>query len=581
MMKKTSFFILLTGILSVPPGFAIGVTGTVTGEDGKPVAHVMVSVDNANVQPGDVTVSVFTDKQGRYKVDDLATIDGMTIRATLGGTVTVRPEIRDVPLTAAADGQVQQDFVVRPGMDAQTLPASVWMDKMPAGLGRELALLQCGSCHQVPSEKMRGFAKNLAGLSEKDRTNSWKAMVQYMRIKVFEIGPDGSKVSPEHVDFATMMNPDFSLFNLYDEEVISDYFGKHMPVDFSNADSYANTQGPNLTNGDTQILEYHLPKTSLIREIALTPASPYIWGADLQKNRLFRVDPKNPTDQVAYPVPVDGPTGPHTLNDDADGFIWDANIEGDVVHRFNPITEEWKAYDQFGEGSVAHDIALNSSFQVAKDVNGKLWFTLIGKNKMASLDPETGTVEEFDIPLAEGNKPFRAAVYGAALRGDGKEVWFTQLTGGLGALNTETGELVFWQDYPEGKGPRRVAIDDDDNLYVTLFGSGQIDIYDTRAHKLVKTVDLPDPNSAPYSALWDRWRNVVWVGTSNADVIYRYDVATGDVGHIPLPSTHAYLRMITFDRKTGNLWTAYSHMPIGSGPSSFVMIDPGDHPKIN
>lgn len=580
-MKLKSLCLFFVSVLIAHPGIAIEVTGKVTSGDGKALSQVMVSVDNGDVQPGDVTVTVFTDTQGRYRIADLESIEGMTIRATLGGYTTTKPAARLVPLTATSDGAVTQDFVMTAGMDAATVPASVWMEKMPAGHGRELALLQCASCHQVPSAKMRSFAENLAGLSEEDRINSWKAMVQYMRIKVFEIGPDGSKVSPQYVDFETMMNPDLSLFNLYDEEVISDYLGKHMPSDFTSAEGYAYTQGPNLTNSQTQIREYHLPKTSLIREIALTPASPYVWGADLQKNRLFRVDPNDPTDQVPYPVPFDGPTGPHTLNDDADGFIWDANIEGDVVHRFNPVTEEWKAYDQFPEGAVAHDIALNSSFQVAKDVNGKLWFTLIGKNKMASLDPETGDVEEFDIPLEEGNQPFRAAVYGAALRGDGKEVWFTQLTGGLGALDTETGELVFWQDYPVGKGPRRVAIDDNDHLYVTLFGSGQMDIYDTRTHKLVKQVDLPDPNAAPYSALWDRWRNVVWIGNSNADVIYRYDVETGEIGHIPLPSSHAYLRMITFDRKTGNLWTAYSHMPIGSGPSSFVMIDPGDNPQIN
>lgn len=580
-MKNISRLLLVVSCLIAPLCQAADLSGRVTDGAGNPVPQVMISVDNGNVQPGDTTVTVFSDEQGEYRISELESIEGMTVRAVKAGYLVVEPESTRVPLVASANGEVRQDFVLKPGMDAETLPASVWMEQMPAGAGRELALLQCASCHQVPSRKMRDFAKHLAYLSEEDRISSWKSMIQYMRIKVFEIGPDGSRVSPEYVDFETMMNPDFSLFNLHDEEVIGEYLGKHMPTDYSDATGLAYDQGPNLTNGDTLIREIHLPKTSLIREIALTPASPYLWGADLQKNRLFRVDPDNPADQVAYPVPFEGPTGPHTLNDDADGFIWDANIEGDVVHRFDPVTEEWKAYDQFPEGAVAHDIALNSSFQVARDINGKLWLTLIGKNKMASLDPETGAVEEFDIPLAEGNKPFRAAVYGAALRGDGKEVWFTQLTGGLGALDTETGELVFWQDYPEGKGPRRIAIDDDDNLYVTLFGSGEMDIFDTREHKLLKRVALPDPNAAPYSAIWDRWRNVVWIGNSNADAIYRYDVASGEIGHIPLPSTHAYLRMITFDRKTGNLWTAYSHMPIGSGPSSFVMIDPGDNPVIN
>ncbi len=580
MMKTTSLMLLVTGSLLMQPGYAVDVTGQVTDAQGNPLAQVMVSIDNGNVKAGDVTVSVFSDAEGNFRATGVTGSAGLQARAVLGGYVAANSG-EAIELAAPVEGVIMQNFTMTTGMDSNALPASVWMSKMPGGHAHELTLLQCGACHQVPSRKMRDFAKNLAGLSEQDRVNSWKAMIQYMRIKVFEIGPDGSKNSPEFVDFETMMDPDLSLFNLYDEEVISAYLGKNMAVQFDNAEGYIYSQGPSLVNGDTQIIEYHLPKTSLVREVALTPNSPYIWGADLQKNRLFRVDPNNPTDQVAFPVPVDGPTGPHTLNDDADGFIWDANIEGDVVHRFNPITEEWKAYDQFGAGSVAHDIALNSSFQVAKDINGKLWLTLIGKNKMASLDLGSGVVEEFDLPMDEGNKTFRAAVYGAAMRGDGKEVWFSQLTGGLGAINTETGERVFWQDYPVGKGPRRMSIDDNDHLYVALFGAGQMDIYDTRTHKLIKTVDLPDLNASPYATVWDRWRNVVWISTSNADVIYRYDVASGEIGHIPLPSTHGYLRMTTFDRKTGNLWTAYSNMPAGSGPSAFVKIDPGDHPAIN
>ncbi|HAC33767.1 MAG TPA: hypothetical protein DCF45_04525 [Gammaproteobacteria bacterium] len=576
-MGRSLMLALLAG-LAAQPLSAVEVVGSVTIADGKPVAGAMVSVDDGDVGPGEVTTTVFTDAQGRYRLQ-LDQIDGMEIRVALGGYQSVSPASGKARLTAV-EGRVTQDFVLKPGMDTATLPASVWMSNMPDGHGRELTILQCTSCHQMPSRKMRTFANNLAALSEEDRVNSWKAMIQYMRIKVFEIGPDGSHVSPQYVDFETMMNPDLSLFNLYDEEVISEYLAKYLPNNYEDASGYTYEQGPSLVNANTLIREYHLPKASLVREVALTPGSPYIWGADLQKNRLLRVDPNNPAEQVPYPVPVDGPTGPHTLNDDAEGYLWDANIEGDVVHRFNPQTGEWQAFDQFSKGAVAHDIALNSSFQVDTDAQGKLWLTLIGKNKMASLNPDNGEVQEFEVPIAEDNKPFRAAIYGAALRGDGKEVWFTQLTGGLGALDTATGELVFWKDYPVGKGPRRIAIDDNDQLYVTLFGSGQLDIVDTKTHKLIKTVDLPDPNAAPYSALWDRWRNVVWIGNSNNDVIYRYDVESGDIGHIPLPSTHAYLRMITFDRNTGNLWTAYSHMPAGSGPSSFVMIDPGDNPVI-
>jgi len=225
-MSGKSVGLLFAGSLLVSGAQAVEVTGKVTDKAGEPIASVMVSVDNGAVQTGDVTISVFTDDQGVYKISDLSTTEGMTIRATLAGFVGTA-EV--TALNEATDGNVTQNLTLDNGMDEDKLPASIWMSKMPSEHGRELTLLQCGSCHQVPSKKMRGFAENLASLSEQDRVASWKAMIQYMRIKVFEIGPDGSKVSPEYVDFETMMDPEGSLFNLYDEGVISAYLGKHMP----------------------------------------------------------------------------------------------------------------------------------------------------------------------------------------------------------------------------------------------------------------------------------------------------------------------------------------------------------------
>ena len=52
------------------------------------------------------------------------------------------------------------------------------------------------------------------------------------------------------------------------------------------------------------------------------------------------------------------------------------------------------------------------------------------------------------------------------------------------------------------------------------------------------------------------------------------DAKTYAFTRYPLPRPGAFLRMMTFDRHTGNLWTAYS--ATGEGPQALVEIDPGD-----
>jgi len=321
--------------------------------------------------------------------------------------------------------------------------------------------------------------------------------------------------------------------------------------------------------------EIQLPQDSFVREIGLTPESPYLWGADLQHNRLLRVDPQT-GEQKPYPVPYDGPTGPHTIIDTPEGDFWITMLEQGVVGRFDPGTEQWQLFDKFGTYEMAHDIAYDYKFHAMPDAQGRYWFTLIGSNRMAHLDPESGDVAFIETPRRDDQSALHAALYGAVITRDGKRVWFSQLSGGVGAVNTETGKVDVYLPLPQGAGPRRMALDDQDVLYVPLFGTGELLIYDSKADKELGRVPMPDPNNAAYSAVWDPWRQVIWIGTSNTDVIYKFKPTDRSFEVFPLPSEMGYLRMITFDRRNGNLWTAYSNIPTGAGPSRFVMVDPGD-----
>ena len=94
---------------------------------------------------------------------------------------------------------------------------------------------------------------------------------------------------------------------------------------------------------------------------------------------------------------------------------------------------------------------------------------------------------------------------------------------------------------------------------------------------MIGIYDLPDRASAPYSTTWDPRRGVVWITTSNADAIYRFDPKTKAFGVLPLPRERAFLRGVIVDRQTGALVTSYGNIVEHvRGPRMAVIIDPGD-----
>jgi hypothetical protein len=69
----------------------------------------------------------------------------------------------------------------------------------------------------------------------------------------------------------------------------------------------------------------------------------------------------------------------------------------------------------------------------------------------------------------------------------------------------------------------------------------------------------------------------VWIPTSNADVIYRFDPRTRSVGVLPLPRERGFLRMVHVDRSSGFLVTSYANIVEHvRGPRMALLIDPGD-----
>jgi virginiamycin B lyase len=199
-------------------------------------------------------------------------------------------------------------------------------------------------------------------------------------------------------------------------------------------------------------------------------------------------------------------------------------------------------------------------------------------NAVGWLDPASGKSGEFKIPPVTGRLGGEQ-VYGLAMSPDRTHVWYCQLgIGSFGSFNTETLKFETHVEFASPTaGPRRMSMSDDGVLYLALYGAGQLAAYDTKAGRMVAIYDLPDRASAPYATSWDPVRKVVWIPTSNADAIYRFDPRTRHFGVLPLPRERGFLRMVYVDRHSGDLVTSYANIVEHvRGPRMALLIHLGD-----
>ena len=251
--------------------------------------------------------------------------------------------------------------------------------------------------------------------------------------------------------------------------------------------------------------------------------------------------------------------------------------------RLEPKTLAWKLWPLAPAGGHPvgmHDLSFDTHHDLTTDLHGRVWFSDIGNNAVGWLDPKTGANGSYPIPPVAGRRGGEQ-VYGLAMSPDRTHVWYCQVgIGSFGSFNTETLRFETQVSLPSATaGPRRMSMADDGVLYLALYGAGQLAAYDTRALKMIGIFDLPDRASAPYSTTWDPKRRVVWITTSNADVIYRFDPQTRTFGVLPLPRERAFLRSVNVDDQTGALVTSYANIVEHvRGPRMALMIDLGDAP---
>lgn len=577
---KIFFFALSLSFFTAAVNAQTLIQGRVLDKNGQPVSGSMVTLNQKAPGHGADALTVFTDDKGHFTFPEhLAKGPRRQLSLYAKALNFVQVTANGQPLALATVDLTKEIVLVmqRKINQAQTVPASAWLRDMENTPAKGNLIIACVNCHQFPTPEVKDFTLSLNDIETDNprtaREQSWHAMFQYMRFKFGDVIARGIG---QDLPYEVKINPGNYSFNRQDEDEVVPMLASQMPSRFDVLKDF--DYGAQLAvNAGTVIREYTVSSPNAIREALSSGDGNQLWAADFYGEKLVHIDAKS-GQQTDFKVPFERNTGPHTLLRGNDGSLWLAGIFESFIGQLEPETGQWRVWTLKSKPApVPHDLSYNFHNELATDLHGRIWYSDSGNNRLGYFHPENNEEGSFPAPIIAGRTEANMLMYGLVMTSGRQRICYTQLGGHFGCFNTETMQLEKTLEFPRGAGPRRMAIDEHDRIYIPLFGSGQLVEYDGQALEKLATYDLPDRASGPYAATWDPVRRVVWIATSNADVLYRFDPETKAFGVIPLPHPKAYLRMIAVDPKTGYLVSSYGNLPEDvDGPRTVLVVDPGD-----
>ena len=185
---------------------------------------------------------------------------------------------------------------------------------------------------------------------------------------------------------------------------------------------------------------------------------------------------------------------------------------------------------------------------VAGDAEGNIWFTINKSPFIGKLDPKTGKVVSYRVPVTPGKHP---GEHWIRVDKDGI-VWYSETWSlSLGRFDPRTGIFKVFHTGAQGN----MALSPDGSLWRTQ--DGKINQYDRETAKPIRSFPLQKVRSAYGNFVsWDGR----YFGAGNGaggghsfDAIVFLDIKTGEVREVPTPSGAAIPARGSFD-PDGNIW---------------------------
>lgn len=484
------------------------ISGTVKGPEGGPFKAAFVEAQNAKTK---ITVDVLSDREGRYRLENLPAGDYEVKIRAIGYKADPRTGV-----SLAAHQKVSFDFALQRGV-VRWSDLNLYQGKklLPEGQGKEVLSARCFVCH--------GFETRMAAVSRDQ--DGWRDRVNYMREAMsFQLG-------------RTFTDQDEDAVVTY----LSSVFGPDSVIPKSPADIPAYRDLVRSYSDDAMkvvYVEYELPAPTRAAWSAAPDNKGDLWMPYYGRgNKIAKLDSQ--TGEVEeYPVPEQEPAGVHSAVPMPDGNVWFTEFALNKIGKFDPATEKITTYADAGEvpGGYRPD-----KHTIRMDHNGNLWTS---GSPLSKYDPRTGKFTHFmEVPSS----------YGITVDKEGN-IWFCvlQRDGRIGRVDTKTEKVTQWSPPTQGM-PQRLQITDDGVVWFGERMGNKLGRFDSQTETF-KEYDLPGPSASPYALGIDP-QGDIWYSSTDQDTIGRLNPATGQVIEYPFPHSENMSREFFFDAQ-GRMWFA-------------------------
>jgi streptogramin lyase len=483
------FAVLLeaTTIAIVRAQSADALVGQVKSADEGPMEGVLVS---AKKMDSTIKVTVATDELGRYRFPSSRLPPGeyqLSVRAP-GYQLSRSASVAIGEITAYANLELG-----KARDPAGQMSDAEWLMSMPGTEAEKHFLHDCNACHSIQRI-----------VRSRHNADEWLTVLERM-----------SKYAYNSSSWAPQLRPVPRPFSRERNRPVAEYLAT---INLSKRDTweYPLKTLPHPKGRATRmvITEYDLRPASMPHDVVVD-AQGNAWWTDFTKPILGMLDPKTgATLEHAIPlVKPRAPTGSNSLELDANGTLWTANLQQSAISEFDPRTKQFKVYP-LSPTSEKSSIAMISP---PSPTDPRIWTNDEGLHGLHRLDPATGKWES------------------------------------VGPIEDPTGREV---------GTYGVFRDQEDNGYVFDYSPSGRYISKVDAKTLaVSLIPIPTENSWPRRGRVDAKRAAVWFAEYAGNKLARFEFSTGLFQEWAMPTQYSWPYDAVEDKNgevwTGSMWTDY------------------------
>ncbi|HXP78344.1 MAG TPA: carboxypeptidase regulatory-like domain-containing protein [Verrucomicrobiae bacterium] len=255
---------------------------------------------------------------------------------------------------------------------------------------------------------------------------------------------------------------------------------------------------------------------------------------------------------------------PHDVIVDSQGTVWYASFGEPILGKLDPKTGKITEYPI----PVLKPGAINGNLDVEFDEEQNIWIAMTFQAAVAKFDRKTEKFTVYSLP-PELDADYRELTFVGPAHShvDGK-VWITDSgTYTILRLDTASGKFDVFEPFPR---PRpliyQVVSDSHNNAYFTVMGREHIGRIDAKTGE-ISFYQIPTARSAPRRGMIDS-QGRLWFGENRGNKIGMFDTNTQKFQEWAVPFPYYFPYDVTLDRN-GEVWA------VTEFSDSVLRLDPG------